>query len=220
MPALGQVAVLALGGWLAYKGQITLGTFVAFSSYLASLVGPVRMLAMVLTVGQQARAGVERVLDLVDTEPVVKDGTKVLPADAPATVEFDDVSFGYEDGRPVLDGFSLEIRPGETVAVVGASGSGKSTVSLLLPRFYDVSRGAVLVGGHDVRELTSTRCAPPSASSPRTPSSSPTRSAPTSRTAPPTPPTSRSRPPPAPPRPTGSSPNCPRGTTPRSASTA
>ncbi|MFB7027056.1 MULTISPECIES: ABC transporter ATP-binding protein [unclassified Streptomyces] len=154
VPALGQVAVLALGGWLAYKGQITLGTFVAFSSYLASLVGPVRMLAMVLTVGQQARAGVERVLDLVDTEPVVKDGTKELPADAPATVEFDDVTFAYEDGRPVLDGFSLEIRPGETVAVVGASGSGKSTVSLLLPRFYDVSRGAVLVGGHDVRELT------------------------------------------------------------------
>ncbi|MFE5729900.1 ABC transporter ATP-binding protein [Streptomyces sp. NPDC056528] len=154
VPALGQVAVLALGGWLAYKGQITLGTFVAFSSYLASLVGPVRMLAMVLTVGQQARAGVERVLDLIDTEPVVKDGTKELPADAPATVEFDDVSFAYDDGRPVLDGFSLEIRPGETVAVVGASGSGKSTVSLLLPRFYDVSRGAVLVGGHDVRELT------------------------------------------------------------------
>ncbi|MFC7931478.1 ABC transporter ATP-binding protein [Streptomyces cinereoruber] len=154
VPALGQVAVLALGGWLAYKGQITLGTFVAFSSYLASLVGPVRMLAMVLTVGQQARAGVERVLDLIDTEPVVRDGTKELPADAPATVEFDDVSFAYEDGRPVLDGFSLEIRPGETVAVVGASGSGKSTVSLLLPRFYDVSRGAVLVGGHDVRELT------------------------------------------------------------------
>ncbi|WP_329623328.1 ABC transporter ATP-binding protein/permease [Streptomyces sp. NBC_01255] len=154
VPALGQVAVLALGGWLAYKGQITLGTFVAFSAYLASLVGPVRMLAMVLTVGQQARAGVERVLDLVDTEPVIQDGTKDLPADAPATVEFDDVSFSYQDGRPVLDGFSLDIRSGETVAVVGASGSGKSTVSLLLPRFYDVTHGAVLVGGHDVRELT------------------------------------------------------------------
>ncbi|WP_055604176.1 ABC transporter ATP-binding protein [Streptomyces aureus] len=154
VPALGQVAVLALGGWLAYRGQITLGTFVAFSAYLASLVGPVRMLAMVLTVGQQARAGVDRVLDLVDTEPVIQDGTKELPADAPATVEFDDVSFAYDDGRPVLDGFSLEIRAGETVAVVGASGSGKSTVSLLLPRFYDVTHGAVLVGGHDVRELT------------------------------------------------------------------
>ncbi|MFJ7065506.1 ABC transporter ATP-binding protein [Streptomyces sp. NPDC101115] len=158
VPALGQVAVLALGGWLAYRQQITLGTFVAFSSYLASLVGPVRMLAMVLTVGQQARAGVERVLELIDTEPSLQDGTKELPADAPATVEFDDVSFAYEsaDGKssPVLEGFSLEIRPGETVAVVGASGSGKSTVSLLLPRFYDVTRGAVLVGGHDVRELT------------------------------------------------------------------
>ncbi len=154
VPALGQVAMLALGGWLATRGEITLGTFVAFSTYLAQLVGPVRMLAMVLTVGQQARAGVERVLELIDTEPSMADGTRTLPADAPASVEFDDVRFGYDDDRPVLDGFSLTIEPGETVAVVGASGSGKSTVSLLLPRFYDVSHGAVLVGGHDVRELT------------------------------------------------------------------
>lgn len=154
VPALGQVAMLALGGWLATRGEITLGTFVAFSSYLAQLVGPVRMLAMVLTVGQQARAGVERVLELIDTEPSIEDGTKTLPADAEATVEFDNVSFGYTDDRPVLDGFSLTIAPGETVAVVGSSGSGKSTVSLLLPRFYDVSHGAVLIGGHDVRELT------------------------------------------------------------------
>jgi ATP-binding cassette subfamily B protein len=146
--------MLALGGWLATRGEITLGTFVAFSTYLAQLVGPVRMLAMVLTVGQQARAGVERVLELIDTEPTMQDGTVELPADAPASVEFDDVRFGYDPERPVLDGFSLTIEPGETVAVVGASGSGKSTVSLLLPRFYDVSHGAVLVGGHDVRELT------------------------------------------------------------------
>lgn len=154
VPALGQVAMLALGGWLATRGEITLGTFVAFSTYLAQLVGPVRMLAMVLTVGQQARAGVERVLELIDTEPTMRDGTKQLPTDAPASVEFDDVRFGYDEDRPVLDGFSLTIEPGETVALVGASGSGKSTVSMLLPRFYDVTHGAVLVGGHDVRELT------------------------------------------------------------------
>ncbi len=158
VPALGQVAMLALGGWLAVGGHITLGTFVAFSAYLAQLVGPVRMLAVVLTVAQQARAGTERVLELIDTEPAIEDGTKALPADAPATVEFDDVAFGYAsasgESRPVLDGLSFEIRAGETLAVVGSSGSGKSTVSLLLPRFYDVTRGAVLVGGHDVRELT------------------------------------------------------------------
>ncbi|MGW2819536.1 ABC transporter ATP-binding protein [Streptomyces sp. NPDC001443] len=158
VPALGQVAMLALGGWLAVRGHITLGTFVAFSTYLAQLVGPVRMLAMVLTVGQQARASTERVLELIDTAPTIRDGRLELPADAPATVEFDDVSFGYRqaDGRtsPVVQGLSFEIRAGETLAVVGSSGSGKSTVSLLLPRFYDVTHGAVLIGGHDVRELT------------------------------------------------------------------
>ncbi|WP_374118500.1 ABC transporter ATP-binding protein [Streptomyces sp. 8L] len=154
VPSLGQVAMLALGGWLATRGQITLGTFVAFSTYLAQLVGPVRSLAVVLTVGQQARAGVERVLDLIDTEPTMTEGTKELPADAEASVEFDDVSFAYQEGRPVLDGLSLRVEPGETLAVVGSSGSGKSTASLLLPRFYDVTHGAVLIGGHDVRELT------------------------------------------------------------------
>ncbi|MFE6835476.1 ABC transporter ATP-binding protein [Streptomyces sp. NPDC057705] len=154
VPALAQVAMLALGGWMATQGQVTLGTFVAFSTYLAQLVGPVRMLAMVLTVGQQARAGVERVFELIDTEPAIQEGTHELPADAPATVEFDDVRFGYDPERPVLDGFSLTVAEGETVAVVGASGSGKSTVSLLLPRFYDTDGGAVRVGGHDVRELT------------------------------------------------------------------
>ncbi|MGW7327958.1 ABC transporter ATP-binding protein [Streptomyces sp. NPDC054840] len=154
VPALAQVAMLALGGWMATQGQVTLGTFVAFSTYLAQLVGPVRMLAMVLTVGQQARAGVERVFELIDTEPEIREGTHELPADAPATVEFDDVHFGYDPERPVLDGFSLSVAQGETVAVVGSSGSGKSTVALLLPRFYDVDGGTVRVGGHDVRELT------------------------------------------------------------------
>ncbi|UWE08334.1 ABC transporter ATP-binding protein/permease [Actinacidiphila bryophytorum] len=154
VPSLGQIGMLALGGWMAARGQITLGTFVAFSTYLAQLTGPVRMLTIVLTVGQQARAGVERVFELIDTEPTLEEGSKELPADAPATVEFDHVTFGYSKDRPVLDGFDLSLAPGETVAVVGASGSGKSTVSLLLPRLYDVTAGAVLVGGTDVRELT------------------------------------------------------------------
>ncbi|MEU7482889.1 ABC transporter ATP-binding protein [Streptomyces sp. NPDC042319] len=159
VPSLGQVAMLALGGWMATRGQVSLGTFVAFSTYLAQLVGPVRMLAMVLTVGQQARAGVERVFELIDTEPVIEERPDAveLPADAPATVEFEHVTFRYGDDtgtHPVLDDFSLRIEPGETVAVVGTSGSGKSTVSLLLPRFYDAGAGRVLVGGRDVRDLT------------------------------------------------------------------
>ncbi|RKN08961.1 ABC transporter ATP-binding protein [Streptomyces radicis] len=156
VPSLGQVGMLALGGWMATRGQITLGTFVAFSTYLAQLVGPVRMLTVILTVGQQARAGVERVMELIDTEPEIREAPDAhdLPADAPATVEFDRVSFGYGQGAPVLDELSLRIEPGETLAVVGPSGSGKSTVSLLLPRFYDPDGGAVRVGGQDVRRLT------------------------------------------------------------------
>nr|WP_203673366.1 MULTISPECIES: ABC transporter ATP-binding protein [unclassified Streptomyces] len=153
VPSIGQVGMLALGGWMATRGQITLGTFVAFSTYLAQLTGPVRMLTMMLTVGQQARAGVERVLELIDTEPTLEEGTRTLPEGA-ATVEFDHVTFGYDPERPVLADFSLRVEPGETVAVVGASGSGKSTVSLLLPRFYDATGGAVRIGGEDVRDLT------------------------------------------------------------------
>lgn len=83
VPSLGQIGMLALGGWMATRGQITLGTFVAFSTYLAQLTGPVRMLTMMLTVGQQARAGVERVLELIDTRPTLDEGTKTLPPGAP-----------------------------------------------------------------------------------------------------------------------------------------
>jgi ATP-binding cassette subfamily B protein len=154
VPALGQVGVLALGGWLALRGTISLGTFLAFSSYLVAMVWPVRSLAGLVTIGQQARASVIRVFEVIDARPVVTDrpGALPLPPGVP-DVELGDVWFGYVPSQPVLRGLSLRVTPGETLALVGPAGSGKSTISLLLPRFYDVSGGSLRVGGHDVRDL-------------------------------------------------------------------
>lgn len=154
VPALGQVAVLALGGWMALHGRISLGTFLAFTTYLGSFVTPVRQVATLLTVWQQARAGAERVLEVVDEAPVITDAphARQLP-DEPPAIGWHDVTFGYGDGAPLLDGFTLDIRPGETLALIGPAGSGKSTAAALLPRFYDVPSGSVRVGGHDVRDL-------------------------------------------------------------------
>ncbi|MEV6972309.1 ABC transporter transmembrane domain-containing protein [Kitasatospora sp. NPDC093806] len=206
IPALAQVAVLAFGGWLAVDGRVSLGTFVAFSTYVAQLTGPVRMLTMIITVGQQARAGIERVLQLVDERPLVQERPDAVTLDltmdaepapatgapatgapatgAPATgaptagaptteaptpgpqvagprsteaaLEFDRVEFRYdpEHPAPVLHGLDLRLAPGETLALVGASGSGKSTVAQLVPRFYDPAAGAVRLYGHDLRDLT------------------------------------------------------------------
>ncbi|SDP48504.1 ATP-binding cassette, subfamily B [Klenkia soli] len=152
VPALGQVGVLALGGWLALQGSITLGTFLAFATYLAALVSPVRQLAALLVIGQQARAGVERVLEIVDTDPGLASGSTPVP-DGPLSVQLDDVTFAFAGGSPALHGVSLAVRPGETLALVGTAGSGKSAVVGLLPRFYDAGAGTVRIGGTDVREL-------------------------------------------------------------------
>jgi ATP-binding cassette subfamily B protein len=154
LPSVGQVGVFALGGWLALRGEITLGTFVAFATYLAMLIGPARMLAYLVVTAQLARAAVERVYEVIDSQPEVREKPDAadLP-DGPLSVQLDGVRFGYTRSEPVLDGVSLEVRPGETLALVGTAGSGKSTVSLLLPRFYDAQDGAVRVGGTDVRDL-------------------------------------------------------------------
>jgi ATP-binding cassette subfamily B protein len=155
IPVLSQVAVLGFGGWLALHGELSLGAFLAFSSYLVQLVAPVRMFAQLLAIGQQARAGAERILDILDANPMITE-----KPNAPALtrgeghVVFDNVTFGYTVSEPVLKGFSLDVAPGETVALVGASGSGKSTVALLLPRFYDVATGSVTIDGVDVRDVT------------------------------------------------------------------
>jgi ATP-binding cassette subfamily B protein len=155
IPAFGQVAVLALGGWLTLQGNITYGTFLAFSTYMLLITPPVRQLAAILTVGQLARAGAERIFDLLDSTPLVEDRPDAHPlVVSHGEVRFDHVTFGYTHADPVLRDFSLTVAPGETVALVGSSGSGKSTVGLLLPRFYDVHDGSVSIDGADVRDLT------------------------------------------------------------------
>jgi ATP-binding cassette, subfamily B, bacterial len=158
LPALGQVAVFALGGILALDGAISLGTFIAFAAYLTMLVGPARLIASLVVSAQLARAGVERVYELIDSQPEVVDAPDAIDVpDGPLAVHLDGVRFGYTRSEPVLDGVSLLVAPGETLALVGTPGSGKSTVSLLLPRFYDTQQGAIRVGppGNtvDVRQL-------------------------------------------------------------------
>jgi ATP-binding cassette subfamily B protein len=154
IPLLAQVAILALGGWLALHNEITLGTFLAFSTYLTQLMAPARQLAGVLTIGQQARAGLERIFQLLDLPPAIADAPDAL--DLPelrGDIQFSNVHFRYGDAGPVLRGVDLHIAPGERVAIVGPSGSGKSTLAMLVPRFYDPTEGAVFVDGHDLRHV-------------------------------------------------------------------
>ncbi|MGH3156008.1 MAG: ABC transporter ATP-binding protein, partial [Streptosporangiaceae bacterium] len=133
VPQFGQVGVLLLGGWLALRGDIPLGVFLAFSLYIGQMVAPVRALTTLITIGQEARASVIRVYEVIDAKPTVTEKPAPTPLPpGPTAVELDDVRFGYVPSQPVLRGLSLTVNPGETMALVGTSGSGKSTISLLL----------------------------------------------------------------------------------------
>ncbi|UYP20095.1 ABC transporter ATP-binding protein/permease [Rhodococcus sp. Z13] len=152
IPQLGLVATIALGGWLALEGTITVGTFVAFTAYVSTMTATTRTLSSVVIMAQLSRAAVERVYEVIDTEPEVADPPHPAPLpDGPLGVRFRDVTFGFDD-RDVLRGLDLEIAPGETVAIVGPAGSGKTVLSLLLPRFYAPRSGAVCLtsGGREI----------------------------------------------------------------------
>lgn len=140
LPVLGQIALLCFGGWLVRAGRIDLGTFVAFAGFLAMLTGPTRVLATFLVISQRTRASVERVFDLIDNRPQMQDGSQSIDGKV-LRLAFEGVGFSYRCDRPVLRDVSFALQAGETLAVVGASGSGKSTISMLIPRFYDPTQG-------------------------------------------------------------------------------
>ena len=154
LPQLGLAAILLLGGRQAINGSISIGDFVAFYGYVLMLTSPMRTLGVSLGMAQRAVASGARVFEILDRAPAL-----TAPAGAPALpdgggrVELRGVSFGYGDGENVLSDVDLEVEAGRTVAVVGGTGSGKTTLVALIPRLYDVREGAVLVDGADVRDV-------------------------------------------------------------------
>lgn len=160
LPNLGLIATLGYGGHQVLNGHLTLGELVAFNVYVVMLIWPLRMLGMILAQGQRSAASAERVHEVLQTAPIIVDapGGASLPDVGPAggrgEVRFEQVRFAYAPDLPVvLDGFDLVVPAGQSIALVGATGSGKTTIARLIPRFYDVTDGGVLVDGVDVRAL-------------------------------------------------------------------
>jgi ABC-type multidrug transport system fused ATPase/permease subunit len=154
LPQLGLAALLFVGGRQAINGDISIGDFVAFYGYVLMLTSPMRMLGIALGMAQRAVASGQRVFELLDREPrlVSAPGAPPLPRGA-GRVEMRNVAFGYEEGGLVLSDIDLTVEAGRTVALVGPTGSGKTTLVMLIPRLYDVTHGAVLVDGVDVRSI-------------------------------------------------------------------
>ncbi len=155
LPTLAQAGVLLAAGHFVVQGDLTIGGFFAFNLLLTMLVVPLRSLGLWIGQAQRATASGERFFEVIDEPEEVADGSGAgeLPA-GPGRVVFAGVDFGYDPGRLVLEGIDLEIEAGTTIALIGASGSGKTTLASLVPRFYDVSAGSVLIDGADVRDVT------------------------------------------------------------------
>ncbi len=155
LPLLAQAAVLLVAGRMVISGSLTLGAFFTFNLLLAMLVMPLRMLGMWVGQAQRATAAGERIFEVLDEPEEIADlpGARPLPVGGPGQVRFEDLDFGYEPDRLVLEGVDFEVGAGRTVALIGRTGSGKTTLAALVPRFYDATAGRVLVDGIDVRDL-------------------------------------------------------------------
>jgi len=154
----GLALVILVGGYQAIHDHLQVGTILTFSFWIVMLQSPFQILGMLIMLGQRAAASAKRIYEVLDEEPSITDRPGALDlVDSRGEVAFDHVSFAYSDGGPlVLDDFDLHVSPGETVALVGRTGSGKSTVTRMLARFYDVSDGAIRVDGVDIRDYTLT----------------------------------------------------------------
>jgi ATP-binding cassette, subfamily B, multidrug efflux pump len=154
LSTLATAVVIGYGGYLVVTGTLTVGLLTAFLIYVQQFFRPIQLASQVYTQAQAALAGAERIYNILDEEPEPPDppGAERLET-VEGRVTFSKVSFAYEPGRPVLRDVSFEVEPGRTVALVGPTGAGKTTIANLIPRFYDTSEGSVRVDGHDVREV-------------------------------------------------------------------
>lgn len=151
---LGYVLVSILGGWLTIKSVITVGDIQAFIQYVRSFNQPIAQMAQVANIMQSTAAAAERVFEFLDEEDEVKDPVNsVDPSEIRGEVEFEDVHFGYNPDKIIINDFSVDVKPGQKVAIVGPTGAGKTTIVKLLMRFYDINSGSIKIDGHDIRDF-------------------------------------------------------------------